>query len=59
MALVHRRRAHPILLVVCFVVVVYAICSVAIAVSTSDRCNTISSGAKSWQLMPPHWECGA
>lgn len=58
MAVVHRRRAHPVLLFVAFVLVVYAIFSVGIAISTEDRCDSQLGNAKTWQFVPPHWECG-
>ena len=34
--------------------VVFLIASVAVAVSTSDRCEPLD---QRWVIAPPHWEC--
>ena len=42
---------------VLFVAVSYVLVSVATAIATANRCNSVSGGAKSWVIAPPHWEC--
>lgn len=39
-------------------VTVYTLTSVAIAVSTSDRCGGMQA-SKTWQFAPPGWVCRA
>lgn len=41
---------------VALAVVIFALYSLAIAASTADKCDGVSAG-KSWQVMPPRWEC--
>lgn len=38
------------------VVILYALASGAIAVSTAEDCGSYNAH-KEWQLLPPHWEC--
>jgi hypothetical protein len=39
---------------VILVVVVFALYSATVALSTADECG---SGGREWQVFPPEWEC--
>ena len=38
-------------------VALYVVVSASLAVATSDTCDGTVNGAKTWQPLPPHWEC--
>lgn len=43
---------------VALVVVIFALYSLAIAATTADKCDGVG-GDKTWQVMPPRWQCDA
>ena len=51
----YRRGSGPMWFVA-LAVVIFALYSLAIAGSTADKCDDVG-GAKTWQVMPPRWEC--
>lgn len=51
----YRRGSGP-MWYVALVVVIFALYSLAVAWSTADKCEA-SGGGKTWQVMPPRWEC--
>jgi hypothetical protein len=52
-----RETRASVLFVVSLLVAVYVIVSVGLAVATSDACDGGLDGEKTWQPLPPHWEC--
>jgi hypothetical protein len=48
-----RRGSGPVWFVI-LVVVVFALYSVTVALSTADKCG---NGGREWQLFPPEWKC--
>ena len=48
-----RRGSGPIWFVI-LVVVVFALYSVTVALSTADECG---DAGQEWQIFPPEWEC--
>jgi hypothetical protein len=51
----YRRGSGPMWFVA-LAVVIFALYSLAVAGSTADKCDA-SGGDKTWQVVPPHWEC--
>jgi hypothetical protein len=51
----YRRGSGPMWFVA-LAVVIFALYSLAMAASTADKCDASGAG-KTWQVMPPHWEC--
>jgi hypothetical protein len=41
------------------IVTLYVIVSAMLAVATSDACDGTLHGQKTWQVVPPRWECPA
>ena len=35
----------------------YVIVSAGLAIATADACDGRLDGSKTWQPVPPHWEC--
>jgi len=52
-----RRGSGP-MWYLALVVLVFALYSLTVAAATEDKCD-VYGGAKTWQVMPPHWECNA
>ena len=54
-----HQTSDPIHIWFCLVLVVaiYVLVSVILAVSTADVCDGTLGGQKTWQIVPPHWEC--
>lgn len=52
----YRRGSGPMWFVA-LAVVIFALYSLAVAASTADKCGAGYGGDKTWQVMPPHWEC--
>jgi hypothetical protein len=50
-----RRGSGPLWFVI-LVVVIFALYSVTVALSTADECGTFG---QEWQIFPPEWECVA
>jgi hypothetical protein len=50
-----RRGSGP-MWYLALVVLVFALYSLTIASSTADKCD-VYGGDKTWQVMPPRWEC--
>jgi hypothetical protein len=48
-----RRGSGPLWFVI-LVVVVFALYSATIALSTADDCGDLG---REWQIFPPEWEC--
>jgi hypothetical protein len=48
-----RRGSGPLWFVI-LIVVVFALYSVTVALSTADECG---DGGQDWQIFPPEWEC--
>lgn len=38
-------------------IVIYALISITVAVSTANKCDNVSNGNKDWKFVPPKWEC--
>jgi hypothetical protein len=38
-------------------IAIYVLVSASLAVATADVCDGTLGGQKSWQIVPPHWEC--
>ena len=49
------RASIWFVLSLCFAI--YVIVSAGLAVATADACDGTLHGQKTWQLVPPHWEC--
>jgi hypothetical protein len=48
-----RRGSGPLWFVI-LVVVIFALYSITVALSTADDCG---NGGREWQIFPPEWEC--
>lgn len=36
---------------------IYVVVSASLAVATADACDGTLHGQKTWQVVPPRWEC--
>lgn len=52
-----RARRSQALFWLAIAVTAYVILSAAVAIATADTCDGRLGGDKSWQFVPPHWEC--
>lgn len=52
-----REHRASVWFLVSLFVAVYIIVSAGLAVATSDACDGGLDGPKTWQPLPPHWEC--
>ena len=52
----HRTRSS-LMFWLALLLAVYVVVSAGIAVSTADECDGGLDGSKTWQPLPPHWEC--
>jgi hypothetical protein len=50
------RRRSPLWWLVAVAVILGALASGATALATADQCGPYRA-AKTWQWLPPHWEC--
>ena len=38
-------------------IAIYVLVSASLAVATADACDGTLHGTKTWQVIPPRWEC--
>ena len=56
------RTVRSFLLFLLVVALVYGVFSVGVAIATANKCDTGGghfNTHKTWDYMPPHWECEA
>ncbi|HEY2813084.1 MAG TPA: hypothetical protein VGJ03_06460 [Acidimicrobiales bacterium] len=51
------RTIRSLLFVMLILVIVYTLFSAAVAVSTADKCDGQLRADKTWNFLPPRWDC--
>jgi hypothetical protein len=51
------RTVRPVLLMVLVVGIVFALFSIAVAITTADKCGDHFNASKDWNYFPPRWDC--